>query len=247
LCEKPFSIDEDSARRMLNAARRSGVKLTMGSKFRYVEDVVRAKTMVASGVLGDLVLFENVFASRVDMTSRWNSNPEISGGGVLIDNGTHSVDLMRYFLGPLAAVHALEGRRSQNLKVEETATVFVRSMSGVICSIDLSWSISKHRDSFLDIYGSRGAISVGWKGSSYIDFSVGKWVTFGNGYNKVQAFRSQIENFSKAIRGEEPLLITAEDAMASVNIIECAYKALRQDQWMPVANLLNCQLEEQTA
>jgi predicted dehydrogenase len=236
LCEKPFSLDEDSARRMLNAARRSGVLLTMGSKFRYVEDVVRAKSMVASGVLGDLVLFENVFASRVDMTSRWNSNPAVSGGGVLIDNGTHSVDLMRYFLGPLAAVHALEGRRSQGLKVEETATVFVRSMSGVICSIDLSWSISKHRDSFLDIYGSRGAISVGWKSSSYIDFADGKWVAFGNGYNKVQAFRSQIENFSKAIRSEEPLLITGEDAMASVNIIESAYRALRKNQWVPVAS-----------
>jgi len=247
LCEKPFSIDEDSARRMLNAARRSGVQLTMGSKFRYVEDVIRAKSMVGSGVLGDLVLFENVFASRVDMRSRWNSNPAISGGGVLIDNGTHSVDLMRYFLGPLAAVHALEGRRSQGLKVEETATVFVRSLSGVICSIDLSWSISKHRDSFLDIYGSRGAISVGWKSSSYIDFSVGQWVPFGNGYNKVQAFRSQIDNFSKAIRGEEPLLITGEDAMASVNIIESAYRALRQDQWVPVSSSPENQFEEQPA
>lgn len=237
LCEKPFSIDGDSARRMLNAARRSGVKLTMGSKFRYVEDVVRAKSMVASGVLGDLVLFENVFASRIDMTSRWNSNPAISGGGVIIDNGTHSVDLMRYFLGPLAAVHALEGRRSKGLTVEETATLFVRSLSGVICSIDLSWSISKHRDSFLDIYGSRGAISVGWKSSSYVDFSEGKWVAFGNGYNKVQAFRSQIENFSRAIRGEERLLITSEDAMASVNIIASAYRALRQDQWVPVVDV----------
>ena len=247
LCEKPFSIDGDSARRMLNAARRSGVKLTMGSKFRYVEDVVRAKSMVASGVLGNLVLFENVFASRIDMTSRWNSNPAISGGGVIIDNGTHSVDLMRYFLGPLAAVHALEGPRSKGLTVEETATLFVRSLSGVICSIDLSWSISKHRDSFLDIYGSRGAISVGWKSSSYVDFSEGKWVAFGNGYNKVQAFRSQIENFSKAIRGEERLLITSEDAMASVNIIASAYRALRQDQWVPVVDVPEGLFESQPA
>jgi predicted dehydrogenase len=237
LCEKPFSIDEAEARRMLDAAERAGVKLTMGSKFRYVEDVVQAKSMVASGVLGDLILFENVFAARVDMASRWNSRPEISGGGVLIDNGTHSVDLMRYFLGPLAEVHALEGRRSQGLMVEETAALFVRSMSGVICSIDLSWSISKQRDSFLDIYGSRGAISIGWKKSSYLDFSHGKWVSFGRGYNKVQAFRSQIENFSKAIRGEEPLLITGEDAMASVQIIESAYRALRQNQWIPVSSL----------
>lgn len=235
LCEKPFSIDEAGARRMLNAAQRAGVKLTMASKFRYVQDVVYAKRLVASGVLGDLVLFENVFASRVDMASRWNSNPEISGGGVLIDNGTHSVDLMRYFLGPLAEVHALEGRRSQDLLVEETAAVFVRSMSGVICSIDLSWSISKQRDSYLDIYGSQGAISIGWKKSSYVDFSNGKWVEFGSGYNKIQAFHSQIENFSKAIRGEEPLLITGEDALASVYIIESAYKALRRNQWIPVS------------
>ena len=232
LCEKPFSIDELSARRMLDTARGAGVKLTMASKFRYVDDIVLAKSIVSSGILGDLVLFENVFATRVDMAGRWNSRPEISGGGVLIDNGTHSADLMRYFLGPLAEVHVLEGKRSQGLEVEETVTLFIRSVSGVICSIDLSWSISKHRDSYLDIYGSRGTISIGWKQSKY--FSNGEWVEFGKGYDKIQAFRAQIENFSRAIRGEEPLLITGEDAIASVSTMESAYKALRQNQWTPV-------------
>jgi predicted dehydrogenase len=235
LCEKPFAIDQPSARRMLDAAHKAGVKITMASKFRFVEDIVHAKSMVSSGVLGDLVLFENVFASRVDMAQRWNSRPEVSGGGVLIDNGTHSVDLMRYFLGPLSDVHALEGRRSQGLSVDETVALFVRSVSGVICNIDLSWSITKQRESYLDIYGSRGAISVGWKKSAYLDFSFGKWVNFGHGYSKVQAFRSQIQNFSKAIRGEEPLLLSSEDAMASVSIIESAYTAMRQNQWVPVA------------
>ena len=234
LCEKPFSIDALGAQRMLTVSREEGVRLTMASKFRYVDDVIRAKSIVASGVLGDIVLFENVFTTRVDMTSRWNSIPEISGGGVLIDNGTHSVDLMRYFLGPLAEVHALEGRRSQGLPVEETVSLFVRSVSGVICHIDLSWSITKQRDSFLDIYGARGAISIGWKRSLHLDFAHGKWMAFGNGYSKIHAFRKQIKNFSRAIRGEEPLLTTAEDAIASVRIIESAYQALRQNQWVPV-------------
>lgn len=236
LCEKPLCIDSESARRMVDHAKRMGVKLTMGSKFRYVDDVIRAKSIVASGILGEIILFENAFTARVDMSKRWNSDPKISGGGVLIDNGSHSVDIMRYFLGPLAEVQVVEGKRVQGLPVEDTVRIFVRSTSGVMGSIDLSWSINKELDSYVNIYGSRGSISVGWKESKFRQSSSPDWVVFGKGYNKVQAFRSQIENFCRAIRGEEALLITSEDALASVEVIEAAYAALRQHPWVPVAN-----------
>lgn len=235
LCEKPLSINLKAARTMLEAARQADTILTMASKFRYVEDVVRAKSIVASGILGKIVLFENAFTSRVDMTARWNSNPQISGGGVLIDNGTHSVDLMRYFLGPLAEVQVVEGKQIQGLPVEETVRIFVRSVAGVMGSIDLSWSIDKQLDSYINIYGSHGTVSIGWKESKYRQSSSRDWVIFGKGYDKTQAFRSQIVNFARAIRGEEPLLITAQDALASVEVIEAAYTALRQNHWTPVA------------
>jgi len=234
LCEKPFSIKVQDARRMVHTARKNGLKLTMASKFRFVTDMILATKMVSSGVLGDLILFENVFAKRVDMSKRWNSVPEISGGGVLIDNGTHSVDLMRYFLGSLAEVHVLEGRRSQGLPVEDTVAMFVRSTTGTIGNIDLSWSIDKQRTSYLDIYGSRGTISIGWNESRYFDYSVREWVILGEGYDKLQAFRSQIENFSGAIHGVEPLLLTDEDALTSVAIMEAAYHSLRQNKWVEI-------------
>lgn len=237
LCEKPFTPDVPGARRMLAAARDAGVLLTMASKFRYVEDVLRAKSIVESGILGEIILFENAFTARVDMAGRWNSNPAVSGGGVLIDNGAHSVDLMRYFLGPLADVQVVEGKRVQGLAVEDTVRIFVRSVGGVMGSIDLSWSINKELDSYLNIYGSYGTVAVGWKESRYRQLSGRDWVVFGKGYDKVAAFRSQIGNFARAIRGEERLRITAEDALASVEVIEAAYQSLRQPHWLNVRPL----------
>jgi predicted dehydrogenase len=220
---------------MIDAAHQAGRILTMASKFRYVEDVANARKIMLSGAIGEVIQFENTFTSRVDMSSRWNADPKVSGGGVLIDNGTHSVDLMRYFLGPLIEVDVVEGKRSHGLGVEETVRIFVRSMSGVIGNIDLSWSISKESTSYIDIYGSEGMISIGWKESKYRLYSNNQWVRFGDGYDKVKAFRNQIDNFARALRGLEPLVITEVDAAASVQVIESAYAALRRHRWTPIA------------
>jgi predicted dehydrogenase len=153
---------------------------------------------------------------------------------VLIDNGTHSVDLVRYFLGPIADVQVVEGKRSQGLAVDETVRIFVRSTAGVLGSIDLSWSINKEQESYINIYGTHGTLWIGWKESRYRQSGARDWVVFGKGYNKVQAFRSNIDNFARAIRGEEAMLIDADDALASVEVVEAAYADLRRSHWIPV-------------
>ena len=109
--------------------------------------------------------------------------------------------------------------------------VFVRTQSGVMGSIDLSWSIQKELDNFIAVYGSHGTVTVGWRESKYRQSSSRDWVVFGNGYNKTQALRAQMTNFARAIRSEEKLLISPEEAVASVEVIEEAYRALRQNQW----------------
>lgn len=239
LCEKPLSIDLSSAELMLDTAHRNGVKLTMASKFRYVEDVVRAKSIVRSGILGEILLVENAFTSRIDMATRWNSQRDISGGGVLIDNGTHSIDIMRYFLGPLNDVQVIEGVRGHGLEVEETVQMFVRSAEGVLGRIDLSWSINKELENYIQIYGTKGTVVVGWKASKYRQNTSNEWIVFGQGYDKIQAFRSNVVNFCGGIRGEEALLVTAQDAIASVEVIEAAYAALARNQWTTVSQALD--------
>lgn len=236
LCEKPLSTSVASAYRMLEAARTGDALLTMASKFRYAEDVRKARSLVLAGGIGQMVFIENAFTSRVNMMRRWNANPAISGGGVLIDNGTHAVDILRFFLGKLRDIQVIEGRRIQGLAVEDTVRVFVRNDDGVMGASDLSWSIDKELDTYLRIYGSDGTILVGWKESKYRRRDDPQWHIFGNGYNKVQAFRSQLQNFCEAIQGKANLVITARDALASVEVIGAAYAALERSRWQDIAS-----------
>jgi predicted dehydrogenase len=233
LCEKPFTIGAGSARRMLFTAAQTGRVLTMASKFRYVADVIRARELIAGGLIGAVVLFENAFTSHVDMRQRWNSNPAVSGGGVLIDNGAHSLDLARYFLGPLVEVNAVEGRRIQPLDVEDTVQVFVRSVAGAVGTIDLSWSVNKELDSYVNVHGEKGTIRVGWRESRYKLAGSKEWVVFGAGYDKVQAFRNNLANFARHLRGE-PLRISSRDALANVEAIDAGYRSLRGQSWAPL-------------
>lgn len=233
LCEKPLAIDVPSAQRMLAAARAAGCRLMMGSKFRYTPDVLGARELLDAGRCGDVVLYENVFCSPVDMTHRWNSRRSVSGGGVLIDNGCHSVDLARYLLGPIARVQAQFGRRAQAIEVEDTARLLFTSASGALGSIDLSWSMHKETDAYVRIHGTRGTIEIGWRASRHKSLG-GAWQAFGCGYDKIAAFAGQLRNFAACIRGEATPWIDDDDALASVVVVDCAYRSAAAERWLPV-------------
>ena len=236
LCEKPLCLSVAEAKQMIETAETSKVVFTMATKFRYCEDVVKAKSILASGILGEIIQFENAFTAKVDMSKRWNSNKEIAGGGVLIDNGTHSVDIIRYFLGAIEEILALETSGTQNLSVDENVKLLARTKNGVVASVDLTWGINKELPNFISVYGTNGTLHIGWRESKYKLNSSPDWTVFGKGYDKVQAFRSKIENFAGAIQSKEELLTKPEDALASVEAIEAAYRSLNQNLWTRVAD-----------
>ena len=234
LCEKPLCLSVTEAKEMIACAETSNVCFTMATKFRYVEDVIKAKAMIASGVLGNIVQFENAFTARVDMSRRWNSDSAISGGGVLMDNGTHSVDIIRYFLGEIEEVLALETGGTQNLSVDENVKLLAKTKNGIAASVDLTWGINKELPNFISVYGTNGTLHIGWRESKYKLNSNPDWTIFGKGYDKVQAFKAKLENFRNAILEGEELLTKPEDALASVEVIEAAYKSLNQNLWQKV-------------
>ncbi|PIE24827.1 MAG: oxidoreductase [Planctomycetota bacterium] len=226
LCEKPFALGLAAAKRMLSAAKRAQRTLTMSAKFRHVPDVIEAKAKIEAGALGKLVLAENSFTAPVPMQGRWNADPDIAGGGVLIDNGTHSVDLMRYLFGEIRWIEALPCVPVQELPVEDGVRLLLGWDSGLLGHVDLSWSLSKHSAEYLLAHGDLASLGLGWAGSWKQRRGDSAALAFGSGYAKRVAFVRQLGHFARLALGEEPALITEQAILASVAVVECGYRSL---------------------
>ena len=234
ICEQPFALNSASAERMINTSSTYGVSLMMGSRFRFVPDIIHAKGLMQAGILGQVLEFEADFRDPVDMRDRWNSRPEISGGGVLIENGSSAVDIARYFWGPILGVRAEEGCRVQSQAVEDTVRLSVRTVSGVLGTIHLSWTLKNPGDDFLRIYGTQGNLCVGWKKSMYRPNGTADWIHFGEGYSTQKALNLQTGHFIRVIAGEEIPELSPEDEQESVRTIETAYESLQTGRFLEI-------------
>ena len=234
LCEKPCTTNLKDAEAIKKLSEKSGKLVMMASKFRFVPDVIEAKKFIESGVLGDVVLSEVIFCSVVDMQKRWNSDPKISGGGVLIDNGSHAVDVIRYLVGPIKSVYAQAGKSTQHIPVEDTARLHFETHTNIIGMVDLSWSLYKHTANYVNIFGTRGTVEVGWAQSLIWDAKEKSSKVFGGGYKKLDAFVRQIEHFADCIQQKVTPILGIDDALESVRVIEAAYTSVSEKKWLKV-------------
>ncbi len=234
LCEKPFTITVKEAEEIKRLSTSTDRLVMMASKFRFVEDVIQARKLVQSGILGEIVMAEVIFCSIVDMEKRWNSNRAVSGGGGLIDNGSHAGDVIKYLVGPIKSVHAQAGKRSQKMDVEDTARLHFETEDHIVGMVDLSWSLYKHTPNYVNIFGTQGTIEVGWGQSQLWDSKEKTSKIFGNGYKKLDAFVKQIEHFSDCIEKKSLPILGIDDAIDSVRVIESAYTSIQEKRWLPV-------------
>jgi len=239
LCEKPLAADLVSAQELIDGAAQSGVEFQLATKFRHVPDIRKARDLIRHGIIGDPLTFHVEFSGLTDMSNRWNSKHALSGGGVLIDNGCHAVDTVRFLLSGITKIQGVPIRPVQNLPVEDSAMMLATTECGATGKITLSWSMKSWSDFYLSIQGTRGMIQIGWK-KSYLHVEGEAPVEIGNGYSKLGAHKRMMGMFRDLVEGSNEPWISNEDALASSCVIEAAYRSMQTSRWarVPSAQIL---------
>jgi len=247
LCEQPFALDSASAERMIDVSHAYGVHLLMGSRLRFVADIIHTRGLIQAGILGQVLVFEGDFRDLVDMRNRWHIRREISGGGVIVDSGHLGVDVASYLFGHLLGVRAEEGQRVQSADVEDTVRLEIQTISGILGTVHLSWNLKNNGDDYFRIYGTQGNLCIGWKKSMYKPNGAQDWISFGEGYNTLRALKRQMEHFVEVAAGEDAPEISDGDILESVRAIEAAYQSLQSGQFVnihPASSLKGATLGE---
>jgi predicted dehydrogenase len=239
LCEKPLAINGRAALKMVQTAERERRHLLLATKFRHVPELVVARDLIADGAIGEPVAFEIDFSSMVDMSQRWNCRRGVAGGGVIIDNGSHAFDIVSFLFGTISRIHATRLKSVQSLGVEDSATILIEAGRGLIGRIDLSWSLATGRETYVTVYGSRGSIEVGWRGSRLrVPGSPAREI--GPGYDKNDAHRRMMDEFRGVVLGHRRAWISPGEGLRTLAAVEAAYHSLRSGSWVPVDTMGVC-------
>jgi predicted dehydrogenase len=196
LCEKPLGRNADEAREMVDAAGQAGVILKTGFNHRHHPAVWQAHSICASGALGPVMFIRAVYGhgGRPGYDKEWRADADLSGGGELLDQGVHIVDLCRWFFagdsdqeGEFVEAFAALGTWFWGLgywpqapgdlpartlqselprRLEDNAFALLRTASGHLAQFHTSWTQWKNRFSF-EVFGRDGYVRVEGLGGSY--------------------------------------------------------------------------------
>ena len=159
LCEKPLANTVDAARRMVEAARLCGRTLATGFNHRYFEAVQFVKETLDSGMIGELDHIR-AFAGHTglsEFSAPWMHDKKVIGGGALLDNGIHIIDLTRYLLGDVEEVYGVATNRVWKLEgSEDNGIAILRSPKGKHAILQATWSEWKGYRFHIEAYGDRG-------------------------------------------------------------------------------------------
>lgn len=169
LIEKPGARRAAELDAVREAAARTGAKVRVGFNHRCHRALRKAHEIVASGGLGDLLFVRGRYGhgGRSGYEQEWRARPEVSGGGEMLDQGSHLIDLARWYLGAeFTRVQASAPTYFWNMPVEDNAFLLLTTGRGQTAFLHASWTEWKNTFSF-EIYGRVGKLEVSGLGGSY--------------------------------------------------------------------------------
>lgn len=242
-CEKPPGRFVEEVRNVIACEREHpGLKLMYGFNHRYHESVQDALRILRSGELGRVIDMRGFYGKAKLITfnqTDWRTRREIAGGGVLLDQGIHMVDLMRLFGGEFTQVHSFVSNRTWRYDVEDNAYAIMKTDDGVVAMLNSSATQWRHRF-HLDINLERGSLILGGilsgtksYGAETLtvvraepDTDAGDPREQLTRYNRDPSWDAEIAAFADAIRLDQPIVSgSSDDALRSMEIVYRIYFA----------------------
>ncbi len=168
LCEKPLGRNPQEARRAVAAAERSGRVLKVGYNHRYHPAVQKLHEVCTAGEIGPLLSIRARYGhgGRPGYDREWRTSLEKAGGGELLDQGAHLIDLAKWLLGDFAEVTGYAETHFWDSPVEDNAFGLFRTATGQIASLHASWTQWKNLFSF-EVFGRDGYVCAEGLGGAY--------------------------------------------------------------------------------
>jgi len=168
LVEKPGARFGSELGRLAAAAKRRKAIVKVGFNHRFHPALRKAREIVDSGALGPLMFIRARYGhgGRVGYEKEWRAQPQISGGGELIDQGIHLIDLSRWFLGDFPRIDGWAPTYFWKMRVEDNAFLALRTKKGQMAWLHAGWTEWKNIFCF-EIFGREGKLQIDGLGGSY--------------------------------------------------------------------------------
>lgn len=238
LVEKPGARCAAELDSVAEAASRTGALVRIGFNHRYHRAFRKAREIFDSGALGEMMFIRGRYGhgGRPGYEKEWRANAKISGGGELIDQGTHLIDLSRWFLGDFSSVRGSARTYFWNMPVEDNAFLLLETARGQIAFLHASWTEWKNLFSF-EIAGRFGKLEISGLGGSYgvehltwykMSSEMGPPETLAWEYPMADdSWDAEWSAFREDIRLNRQPVPGIADAQASLRVIEHIYREER--------------------
>ena len=230
-CEKPLCRDLKEAETIYDLSKKSKTIFQMGSNHRYLESVMYAKKLVNNNEIGDVISFTGRIGHDGErLKNSWFWDKELSGGGTLLDNGCHLLELSRYFMGDFTSGGgSISNSYWKNIDVEDTANGFFQTKDGKTASIFCSWRLLSGYF-FFELNGTNGYINVDGRfdthgGDKIFWYNKNTDKILSKDFSKIkpQSYKLEIEKLIDTIMNKKTPSPSAKDGLEVMRMIDFIY------------------------